>query len=126
MLVLKHGGLSLRQTLKSKRSMPIRNVFAILEQMCEGLGQLHRCDIIHNDLSTGNVLVDPSGAVALCDLGNAIVHRAGWQGIWTPSLLRAQGLQEITLWYRAPEVLLGLANYGLSVDIWSAGCIFGE
>jgi serine/threonine protein kinase len=32
----------------------------------------------------------------------------------------------ITLWYRPPELLLGGLNYGCSVDIWSAGCVFAE
>ena len=28
--------------------------------------------------------------------------------------------------YRPPEILLGCRDYGRSVDLWSAGCIFGE
>lgn len=32
----------------------------------------------------------------------------------------------VTLWYRAPEILLGTLSYGTPVDIWSLGCIFGE
>lgn len=32
----------------------------------------------------------------------------------------------ITLWYRAPEILLGVKRYSQSVDIWSLGCIFAE
>lgn len=32
----------------------------------------------------------------------------------------------ITLWYRPPELLLGLNKYGCAVDMWSAGCIFAE
>jgi serine/threonine protein kinase len=35
-------------------------------------------------------------------------------------------LQVVTLWYRAPEVLLGTKKYALPVDIWSIGCIFAE
>jgi cyclin-dependent kinase 2 len=31
-----------------------------------------------------------------------------------------------TLWYRAPEVLLGLDEYCLGVDTWPIGCIIGE
>jgi len=31
-----------------------------------------------------------------------------------------------TLWYRAPEVLLGQKQYSLGVDIWAVGCIFAE
>lgn len=32
----------------------------------------------------------------------------------------------MTLWYRAPEILLGSRNYSTPVDIWSLGCIFAE
>ena len=32
----------------------------------------------------------------------------------------------VTLWYRAPELLLGDGVYGPAVDVWSAGCIFAE
>lgn len=32
----------------------------------------------------------------------------------------------MTLWYRAPEVLLGSRHYSTGVDMWSVGCIFAE
>lgn len=32
----------------------------------------------------------------------------------------------VTLWYRAPEILLGATQYGAHVDMWSVGCIFAE
>ena len=35
-------------------------------------------------------------------------------------------LQIVTLWYRAPEVLLGATHYATPVDMWSVGCIFAE
>ncbi|KAF9025608.1 Cdc2- kinase [Haplosporangium bisporale] len=34
--------------------------------------------------------------------------------------------QVVTLWYRAPELLLGDPSYTTAVDMWSTGCIFGE
>lgn len=34
-------------------------------------------------------------------------------------------VQVVTLWYRAPEVLLN-SVYMFSVDMWSVGCIFAE
>jgi serine/threonine protein kinase len=34
--------------------------------------------------------------------------------------------QVVTLWYRAPEILLGAQQYDTAVDIWSVGCIFAE
>lgn len=48
-------------------------------------------------------------------------------------LARAFGLpvrtfthEVVTLWYRAPEVLLGGRQYSTPVDVWSVGCIFCE
>ena len=35
-------------------------------------------------------------------------------------------LQVVTLWYRAPEILLGGKKYSTAVDVWSIGCIFAE
>jgi len=32
----------------------------------------------------------------------------------------------VTLWYRAPELLLGCNEYTSKIDIWSIGCIFAE
>lgn len=32
----------------------------------------------------------------------------------------------VTLWYRAPEILLGATRYSCAIDMWSIGCIFAE
>lgn len=32
----------------------------------------------------------------------------------------------VTLWYRAPELLLGLKAYSDKIDIWSLGCVVAE
>jgi len=41
-------------------------------------------------------------------------------------LTRFLTLQVVTLWYRAPEILLGGKHYSVGVDMWSIGCIFAE
>lgn len=32
----------------------------------------------------------------------------------------------VTLWYRAPELLLGIGSYSAAIDMWSVGCILVE
>jgi len=40
--------------------------------------------------------------------------------------MRTYTHEVVTLWYRAPEVLLGSRHYSTSIDMWSVGCIFAE
>ena len=42
------------------------------------------------------------------------------------SPLKAYTAIVVTLWYRAPELLLGIKEYSTFIDVWSIGCIFGE
>ncbi|KAJ6378337.1 hypothetical protein OIU78_028559 [Salix suchowensis] len=32
----------------------------------------------------------------------------------------------VTIWYRAPELLLGAKHYTSAIDMWAVGCIFAE
>src|ERR1700694_5339686 len=32
----------------------------------------------------------------------------------------------VTLWYRPPELLLGMTKYDYRIDLWSCGCLFAE
>lgn len=40
--------------------------------------------------------------------------------------IRPYTKQVVTLWYRAPEILLGAPEYSTPIDIWAIGCIFWE
>ncbi|EGR34283.1 hypothetical protein IMG5_017790 [Ichthyophthirius multifiliis] len=44
-----------------------------------------------------------------------------YQGLNKPYTLNV-----VTMWYRAPEILLGQDRYSTALDMWSVGCIFGE
>jgi cyclin-dependent kinase len=68
-------------------------------------------------LKPQNVLIDREGALKLADFGLA-------RAFGVP--LRTYTHEVVTLWYRAPEILLGSRHYSIAVDIWSVGCIFAE
>ena len=75
--------------------------------------------MIHRDLKPANVLVKkvPHGMVLkIADFG--MTREALASGSMTPRVC--------TLWYRAPELLLGTTQYTTAVDIWSLGCICVE
>lgn len=73
--------------------------------------------MLHRDLKPQNLLVNRNGLLKLADFGLA-------RAFGLP--LRSYTHEVVTLWYKAPEVLLGAKVYTTSVDIWSIGCIFAE
>ncbi|KAJ3372685.1 Cell division protein kinase 1 [Allomyces arbusculus] len=101
----------------SKDGMPLEVVKSYLYQMLLGIDYCHARRIIHRDLKPHNLLIDQNGRLKIADFGLA-------RCFGVP--LRNYTHEVVTLWYRAPEVLLGVKTYGIGVDIWSIGCIFGE
>ncbi|XP_050398234.1 cyclin-dependent kinase 10 [Patella vulgata] len=92
-------------------------VKCIMLQLCKGLRYLHENFIIHRDLKVSNLLMTDKGCVKIADFGLARKY-----GIPT----KPMSPKVVTLWYRAPELLFGSKTHSTAIDIWSAGCIFGE
>ena len=87
-------------------------------QLCLGCAHLHRHGVMHRDLKPQNLLVEKANnIIKVADLG---LGRA----FSVP--VKSYTHEIVTLWYRAPEVLLGGSHYSTPVDIWSVGCIFAE
>ncbi|KAM3441082.1 hypothetical protein MY4824_001866 [Beauveria thailandica] len=89
----------------------------LLQQLTVGVAYLHENWILHRDLKTSNLLLNNRGQLKIADFG-----MARYVGDPAPKLTQLV----VTLWYRAPELLLGAKTYGTAVDMWSVGCVFGE
>ena len=92
-------------------------VQSYLHQMLLGLEFCHARSCIHRDLKPQNLLIDRNGVLKLADFGLARAFSLPF---------RTYTHEVVTLWYRAPEVLLGQRRYALPIDIWSVGTIFAE
>eukprot|EP00495_Collosphaeridae_sp_1-RS-2012_P003505 TRINITY_DN28_c0_g1_i5.p1 TRINITY_DN28_c0_g1~~TRINITY_DN28_c0_g1_i5.p1 ORF type:complete len:331 (+),score=36.92 TRINITY_DN28_c0_g1_i5:135-1127(+) len=88
-------------------------------QLCRAIMWCHKHNIVHRDIKPENLLVNrpPDTTLKLCDFGFAR----------SVSAHSSQLTDYVaTRWYRAPELLLGVTDYGKPVDVWAIGCIMGE
>ncbi|ETV96053.1 CMGC/CDK/CDC2 protein kinase [Aphanomyces invadans] len=88
-----------------------------VQQMLLGIAYCHSNRVLHRDLKPQNLLLDLQGNLKLADFGLA-------RAFGIP--MRNYTHEVVTLWYRAPEILLGGSHYSTAIDIWSVGCIFAE
>ncbi|GMM45059.1 cyclin-dependent serine/threonine-protein kinase [Pichia kluyveri] len=101
----------------SNGALDPRTVKSFMYQLLRGILFCHDNRVLHRDLKPQNLLISSKGQLKLGDFG----------------LARAFGIpvntfsnEVVTLWYRAPDVLLGSRNYSTSIDMWSTGCILAE
>lgn len=86
-------------------------------QLIRGVGFCHHHRVLHRDLKPQNLLINREGELKLADFGLA-------RAFGIP--VRSYTHEVVTLWYRAPDVLLGSRKYSTPVDVWSIGCILAE
>jgi len=104
-------------TFPEGKGMDAKLVQSYMWQITDAIVFCHRRRIIHRDLKPQNLLIDNKGTIKLADFGLA-------RAFGIP--VRVYTHEVVTLWYRAPEVLLGCQRYSTPVDVWSIGCIFAE
>ncbi|KQK15573.1 putative cyclin-dependent kinase F-2 [Brachypodium distachyon] len=114
------AGPSLHDVLhvhRGSRPFPEAEVRGIMKELLGGAEHLHAQGIVHRDIKPENILViDNNGGIKICDLGLAMSTASD-----APPYTRCG-----TVPYMAPEVLLGMPDYGAMVDTWSLGCVMAE
>ena len=104
--------------------LPLPLVRRYVEHILRGLAHIHGVGIIHRDLKPDNVLlrVDEITGEMQAVLGDFGSSRELW-----PAQTRPMTKSICTSWYRAPELFVpSIETYGVEIDMWSAGCVFGE
>jgi cell division cycle 2-like protein len=116
--VMEYMDYELKALLSEKSSVfNLSQIKCLMIQLLKGVEYMHTKWIIHRDLKTSNLLFDIRGVLKIGDFG--LARKYG-------SPLRHYTKLVVTLWYRAPELLLNCEKYSTAIDIWSVGCILAE
>ena len=109
-------GESLRTKI-NKGISEFDEVLDILSQICEGVSEAHKADIVHRDIKPENILIDNRGRVKILDFGLAKL-----KGI---SKLTKDSSTLGTVHYMSPEQIQG-QDVDHRSDIWSVGVVLYE
>lgn len=102
------------------RQIPEQTIKSLIWQVLNGVTFLHKNWIFHRDLKPANIMVSSEGVVKIGDLGLARKFNNPLQSLYTGDKV------VVTIWYRAPELLLGARYYTPAIDLWAVGCILAE
>jgi serine/threonine-protein kinase len=110
-------GYTLRELVHRQGELPLGISLRIARQICTGLHAAHEAGIIHRDVKSQNILIQPNGDIKIMDFGIARPHGQ--------SDLTSAGTVVGTPEFMAPEQALG-KPVDFRADIYSAGIVFYE
>lgn len=95
-----------------------KNKMSLIKNIIDGIQFMHNRGFVHRDIKPQNIIV-VNNVAKIVDFGFT-THNS----VFTE---RQDTLYEIvTLWYRAPELILGEVAKSCSLDIWALGCVIIE
>jgi cyclin-dependent kinase 8/11 len=107
----------------NKTSLSVYTIKSLMWQLLNGINCMHTNWMVHRDIKPSNILVmgdgKEQGTVKIADFGLARIFQSPLRPLSDNGVV-------VTIWYRAPELLLGAKHYTRAVDIWAIGCIFAE
>ncbi|KAJ0408632.1 hypothetical protein P43SY_008979 [Pythium insidiosum] len=125
-LVFEYADHDLHDIIVQSKQKPLSEYTrkSLMYQILKGVDYMHDAWIMHRDMKPQNILVvghgRKRGQVKLADFGLARLYKEPIKALSDVERV------VVTLWYRAPELLLGAKHYTKAVDMWAVGCIFAE
>src|SRR5262249_7793392 len=110
-------GQTLSERIATMGCLPLPEALSIFQAVVGAIDYIHCHVVVHGDIKSNNIKIDPSGTVKLLDFGIA-------KSETTPNMTVTGGIIG-TLEYLSPEQFKGgIAD--MRSDIWALGVLFYE
>jgi Tol biopolymer transport system component/predicted Ser/Thr protein kinase len=111
------SGDDLKSMIRMVGQLSPGQAISIVKQVCDGLAEAHRLEVVHRDLKPSNIMIDRDGSVRIMDFGIA-------RSVKGKGITRA-GVMIGTPEYMSPEQVEG-KEVDQRSDIYSLGVILYE
>jgi eukaryotic-like serine/threonine-protein kinase len=127
-IVMEHvQGIPLSTLIQGGRGLPVDVALRHTRQLVDAVAYAHHRGVVHGDLKSANIMIEPGGTLKIVDFGLAVRHRIeGNAGEFDLETTRASGRSGAgTIPYMSPEMLRGGPSDLLS-DVWAFGVVTYE
>ena len=114
--VMERAVTDLCALIKEQRYLPLQTVKHWTKHILSAVRYMHDVGVVHLDIKSSNILIFGDRTAKMCDFGLARKGRGNMP----------VDRELITLWYRAPELIMGDTYYSPKVDEWGVGCVVLE
>ena len=127
-IVMEHvKGLSLATVLQRMGALTVQTAIHYEMQIVNAIAHAHEHEIVHGDLKTSNLMIEPNGRVKILDFGLAVQGSlaSSHEIVVDTTILAPQSSCAGTVPYMAPELLRG-RGADVHSDIWALGVVLFE
>jgi serine/threonine protein kinase len=114
--VMERAVTDLCALIKDQPLLPLQTVKHWTKHVLSAVRYMHDVGVVHMDIKSSNILIFADRTAKMCDFGLARKSRSSMP----------VDRELVTLWYRAPELIMGDSVYSPKVDEWGVGCVVLE
>ena len=116
-LFMEYMETDLKKYIEEQKPISNSKIQYLMKQILWGVVGMHSSSVIHRDIKPENIFLDHDESLKIGDFGISRTLSVS---------SKPMSPEVVTIFYRAPELALGVEGYSIPIDVWSVGWVFAE